>query len=658
MSESGKFYKYQKRVWLYEMDHISEKGFLDEDYEEARWREKERKAQDVPIEYWTIQKLVKFMKIGNQVVTNACLCCIRDYDLTKQLNQRAIFSIGGLETLVNLCKSNDLVCRFGALYVLREMSTNIDMRRYMIDMNIIESLCKIITEPLHDIKCLAIDILGILANIKPARQIIHKSDVVNKIIDGLNFDRTLLKKSTEEMTPKEVVFIDLAVSASKALSTILTSMSILSDAKKGGLILSISELLKTVHVPLIRAVLRLCSVCSHDIVIQLGLESEMVIVDVAKQLASQDQGLLTDACGIVAQCGKSPKTSKLVQKFNGLKQIVNILSREEYWQNNDLMLAATAAAYTCATHRDNALQFNKLRVLPLLTQFLTQRLNDDILANICGFASQLLYQRNFVDIFLKNDALKTILDFFYIEHDTLRIENCHVLTKVCKYPEYAHQMRTLDGITFLWSLLRSGNPLVQTAASNALCEYLQNDDRNDSAEYLRKLDNGLELIASSLKSKNEVTLNAICSLIVEIAKDTYNLAILTQYQVVPLLADLIHTENKKIEEKVTAAIAACTPYAENAKQFGELKVIRLIVNLVTSGDQNVRRAAAMALAKLSAYPINAILMYQSGVVPVLLEDILSDDAVLRHGAANCLRNLRELTLEAEQFLMMKLPNQI
>lgn len=637
-------------------EQINETVFLDEDYEEARWREKERKTQDLPIEYWTLQKLVKFMKIGNQVVTNACLCCIRDYDLKQQLNQRAIFSIGGLETLVNLCKSNDFVCRFGALHVLREMSTNIDMRRYMVDMNIIESLCKIVAEPLHDIKCLAIDILGILARIQPAKQIIHDSGIVNKIIDGLNFERGLLQKTKSRMTEKEGIFIDLAVSAATALSEILTSTNILTDAKKGGLILSISELLKTIHVPLIQAVLKLCNVCSHDIVIQLGLETELVIVDVVNQLRSKNQHQLTDACGIVAQCGKSPNASKLIQKNDGLKSIVNILSNESYHKNNELMLAVTGAAYTCAKHIENAQQFNKLNVLPLLTRFLSDGFNDDILANICGFASELMYKALYVKTFLANDALKMILDFFYIEHDPLRIGICQVLTKVCKYTKYAQQMRELDGITFLWTLLRSENPAVQMACSNALCEYLRND--NDSAEYLRKLDNGLELIASSLKSENETTLNAICSLIVEIAKDTYNLAILTQYQVVPLLANLIHTENKMIEEKVTQAIAACTPYAENAKQFGELKVIRLIVNSVASEDKNVRRASASALAKLSTYPVNAILMYQSGVVPVLLEDILSDDVVLRHAAANCLRNLRELTLEAEKFLMMDLPRQL
>lgn len=632
------------------MDHISEKGFLDEDYEEARWREKERQTPDLPIEYWTLQKLVKFMKIGNQVVTNACLSCIRDYDLSQQLNQLAIFSIGGLETLVNLCKSNDLVCRFGTLYVLREMAKNIDMRRYMVDMNIIESLCKIISEPLIDIKCLAIDILGILSNIQPARRIIHQADVIDKIIDGLNFDQTLLQKKYDEMTETESVLIDLAVSASTALSKILVSMKILKVAKRGGLILSISELLKTVHVPLIRSVLRLCNVCSHDIVIQLGLESELVIVDVTKQLKSKDAGLLADACGIVSQCGFSPLTSQLIRKNLGLMSIVKILSNKNNWDSSELMLPVTAAAYTCSTHRENAIEFNKLRVLPLLNQFLSEGFNDDILANIFGFASQLLFERQYVDTFLADGALETILSFYYIEHDTLRIELCHVLTNVCKYPKYAKEMRSLDGITFLWTLLGSENSDVQTAASEALCEYLRHDD--ESAEYVRKLDNGLELVASSLLLKNEATLNAICSLIVEIAKDQYNLAILTQYRVVPSLADLIHTENRKLEEKVTAAIAACTPYAENAKHFGELKVIRLIVNLVNSNKQKVRRAAAMALEKLSAYPVNAILIFQSGVVPILLEDMNSKDPVLRNAAASCLRNLRVLTLEAEKYLIV------
>lgn len=634
------------------MDHPCEKGFLDEDYEEARWREKDRKTQDLPIEYWTLQKLVKFMKIGNQVVTNACLCCIRDYDLKQQLNLRAIFSVGGLETLVNLCKSNDLVCRIGTLYVLREMSTNIDMRRYMIDMEIITSLCKIISEPLKNVKCLAIDIMGILSNIEPARKIIHETRVVNKIVDGLNFDKNFLKTPYNELSEKEAVSIDLAISVSNALSKIFTAKVILEEAKRGGLILSLSPLLQTVHVPLIRAVLHLWNVISHDIVIQLGLETELVIVDVAKQLKSKDTGILTDSCGIVAQCAGSPQTSKLITANKGLASLVRILSNEEYWKNAELMFAATGAGYTCATHQINAQQFNKCRVLTLLRSFLTKQFDDDILANICGFASYLVYDLKFIGIFLKEEAFERILDLFFIEHDTLRIENCRLLTRVCKYRKYAERMRELDGIKLLWSLLKSNNSAVQMAASNALCEYLQHDDA--SAEYVRQLDNGLELVASLLRSTNDQTLNAICSLICEIAKDKYNLAILTQYNVVPLLATLCHAKNTNLEEMVAAAIAGCTPHEENAKHFGELNVIHVIVDLMTSDKQNVRRSAVLALQNLSAYRLNAIAIYECGIVPILLEDIQAEDTVLRNAAANCLRNLRELTLEAEKFLIKQI----
>lgn len=630
---------------------VTDKAQLDEDYEEARWREKERKMQDLPIEYWTLQKLIRFLKIGNQVVTNACLCCIRDFDLEQQLNQRAIFAIGGLEYLVNLCKGNDFTCRFGTLYVVRAMATNIDMRRYMIDMNIIESLCKIISEPIKDIKCLAIDTLGILANIQPARTQIHESGIVNKIIDGLNFDRSLLQKPTSEMTEIERIQIDLAISAANALSKIFVSNRILNVAKKGGLILSLNQLLQTVHPKLVSAVLELCNVCSRDIVIQLGLETEKMIVDVTKRLKSKDTEKLRNACGILAQCGKSPQTSKLIQKNLGIESIVEILGKSIYWENDQLMLAITAAAYTLASHRDNAEKFNKLGVINILTRFLSKGFNDDILANICGFASELLIEQKYVKLFLKNDALQVILEFFYIEHDQLRIELCYMLRKVCHYPEYAQKMREMDGVAFLWSLLKSKNSLVQAATCNALCEYLHSD--KDSAEYVRKLDNGLELVANLLKSNDETTLIAVCTLVEEIAKDPYNLAILSQYNIVPLLADLIHSQRTKLEEKVTAAIANCTPYGENAKEFGELKVIRLIVNLVSSSNPNVQRSAAMALEKLSAYPINTILIYQSGVAPVLLEDIHSNDPVLRGAAGNCLRNIRELALEAEKYTLRK-----
>lgn len=36
---------------------------------------------DVPSEFWHIQKLIKYMKAGNQTATMVSLCLLKDYDL-------------------------------------------------------------------------------------------------------------------------------------------------------------------------------------------------------------------------------------------------------------------------------------------------------------------------------------------------------------------------------------------------------------------------------------------------------------------------------------------------------------------------------------------------------------------------------------------------
>lgn len=61
--------------------------------EEDRWREKKRSTEDMPLEYWNIQKLVKYIKAGNPTATMVALCCLKDYDLTTSINQAVIYIV-------------------------------------------------------------------------------------------------------------------------------------------------------------------------------------------------------------------------------------------------------------------------------------------------------------------------------------------------------------------------------------------------------------------------------------------------------------------------------------------------------------------------------------------------------------------------------------
>lgn len=72
---------------LVESDESDSTDAITSSDEEDRWKDKKRVADDLPPDYWSIQKLVKYVKAGNTTATMVSLCCIKDYDLTTQLNQ-------------------------------------------------------------------------------------------------------------------------------------------------------------------------------------------------------------------------------------------------------------------------------------------------------------------------------------------------------------------------------------------------------------------------------------------------------------------------------------------------------------------------------------------------------------------------------------------
>lgn len=66
---------------------------------------------DLPSEYWQIQKLVKYLKGGNQTATIIALCSMRDFNLAQEACQFAIRDVGGLEVLINLLDTEDIKCK-------------------------------------------------------------------------------------------------------------------------------------------------------------------------------------------------------------------------------------------------------------------------------------------------------------------------------------------------------------------------------------------------------------------------------------------------------------------------------------------------------------------------------------------------------------------
>ena len=78
-----------------------------------------------------VQKLIRYLKIGNQTATIIALCNLVDFDLQKEAIQVAIMDAGGLEVLTNLLETDDLKCKIGSLKVLSQITFHSDVRRHI-----------------------------------------------------------------------------------------------------------------------------------------------------------------------------------------------------------------------------------------------------------------------------------------------------------------------------------------------------------------------------------------------------------------------------------------------------------------------------------------------------------------------------------------------
>lgn len=142
---------------------------------------------------------------GNQTATIVSLACLKDHDLTTEVNQLAIKDIGGLEVLINLLETEEMKCKvstllsavdffcagltkssvnfqLGALYVLREITVSYDVRKSFTDLGGVPLLIEILSDQARDLKILAAETLANVARIRKARVIVRKCGGIPKIV--------------------------------------------------------------------------------------------------------------------------------------------------------------------------------------------------------------------------------------------------------------------------------------------------------------------------------------------------------------------------------------------------------------------------------------------------------------------------------------------
>lgn len=233
--------------------------------DEDRWKERAIKQSDLPAEYWHIQKLVKYMKAGNQTATVVALCCLKDHDLTTQINQTAIQEIGGLEVLVNLLESNDLKCRFGALSVLAAISLNLDIRRSIVDLGGIPLLVNILSEPSKDLKILAAETIANVGKVRLARKLIRKFGGIPKVVDLLDVPLSCLITPRDNLSQSQREQLDMARAGARSLWSLSESRHNKEIMRTSGVVPLMGRLLKSTHIDVVVPIMGCVQQCATQV---------------------------------------------------------------------------------------------------------------------------------------------------------------------------------------------------------------------------------------------------------------------------------------------------------------------------------------------------------------------------------------------------------
>lgn len=619
-------------------EEVSESSSESEEEDEQPERHQEINT-DLPSEYWQIQKLVKYIKAGNQTATVIALCSMRDFNLSQETCQLAIRDVGGLEVLINLLDTEEVKCKIGSLKILKEISQNPQIRRTIADLGGLQIMVKILDSLDQDLKCLAAETIANVAKFKRARRIVRQHGGIKRLVGLLDCSQV---RAPHHFSPLHGKEIEVARCGALALWSCSKSARNKDAIRKAGGIPLLAQLLKSPHSNMLIPVVGTLQECASEQSYRLAIKTEKMIENLVKNLNSDKEELQMHCASAIFKCAEDQETRELVRQHGGLKPLAFLLSNSE---NKELLAAVTGAIWKCSISPENVTKFREYKAIETLVTLLTDQ-PEEVLVNVVGALGECCQEQANRGIIRKCGGIPPLVALLTGTNQALLVNVTKAVGYCATEPESMMIIDRLDGVRLLWSLLKNPHADVQASAAWAICPCIEN--AKDAGEMVRSFVGGLELIVNLLKSDNKEVLASVCAAITNIAKDQENLAVITDHGVVPLLSKLANTNNDKLRRHLADAISRCCMWGNNRVGFGDTKAVAPLVRYLKSSDPAVHRATAQALYQLSEDPNNCITMHENGVVKLLLGMAGSSDETLQEAAAGCIANIRRLALATEK----------
>lgn len=603
----------------------------DEDIEERR----AINHAELPSEYWQIQKLVKYLNSGNQTATIIALCSLRDLDLTKDACQFAIQDLKGLDVLVNLLDAEDHRCKIGALQILRDVSLSPQIIQAIADLDGMRAMVAILDDEDDELKALAAATIANCAKLSRNRRKILQEGGIEKLVE-------LLHGAGEDATGAETdADRSIERSGAMALWSCSKSRTLRQMIMQAGAIPLLASLLESDNIPLLIPVVGIIEECAEDEFFRMTIRELGMVEQIVAGLSVDNEELQAHAASAIFKCAEDELGRQIVFNEDGLKPLVALLAKTT---NKEMLMGVTGAIWKCAVDDESNKALGEAKAVESLCPLLTDQ-PEEVLVNVVGALSELASRPESRKTIRGCGGIDQLVKLLTGTNQELLINVTKAVGECAKDKDNMAAIDKQDGVRLLWSLLKSPTPEVQSGAAWAICPCIELAP--DAGEMVRSFVGGLELIVGLLKSEHIEVLASVCAAVANIARDEENLAVMTDYGVVPMLGRLTPTTDDRLRRHLSSAISQCCTWGANRIAFGEADAVAPLVKYLRSQDEHVHRSTATALWQLSMYPDNCITMHEAGVVRPLIGLVGSSDVALQEASAQCLSNIRQLALTNE-----------
>uniref|UniRef100_A0A8C8Z5X0 Outer dynein arm docking complex subunit 2 n=1 Tax=Prolemur simus TaxID=1328070 RepID=A0A8C8Z5X0_PROSS len=441
---------------------VSDSSSESEEDEETPDHRQEANA-DLPSEYWQIQKLVKYLKGGNQTATVIALCSMRDFNLAQETchksyaNKEAIRKAGGIPLLARLLKTSHENMLIPVVGTLQECASEESYRAAIKAERIIENLVKNLSsenEQLQEHCAMAIyqcaedeetrDLVRLHGGLKPLASLLNNTDNKERLaaVTGAVWKCSISKENVTKF---------------REYKAIETLVGLLTDQPEEVLVNVVGALGECCQEYKNRVIVRRCGGIQPLVNLLVGI----------------NQALLVNVTKAVGACAVDPESMAIIDRLDGVRLLWSLLKNP----HPDVKASAAWALCPCIENAKDAGEMVRSFVggLELVVNLLKSD-NKEVLASVCAAITNIAKDKENLAVITDHGVVPLLSKLANTNNDQLRRHLAEAISRCCMWGRNRVAFGENKAVAPLVRYLKSNDTNVHRATAQALYQLSEDAD--------------------------------------------------------------------------------------------------------------------------------------------------------------------------------------